>query len=114
MVKEARCIEHPDRTNIEWHHPIPSSLGGTKVIPVCHECHGKIHSMERLDISQLTKDGIKTRRLAGTYKKKRNFDKQEIIRLKKAWFNSYQIAERIGCSSGFIRMLLAGRRYANL
>ena len=44
---------------IELHHPIPVSLGGKCVIPLCSECHGKAHGMERKNISELTKKGLK-------------------------------------------------------
>ena len=29
----------------ERHHVVPASLGGTKTIPLCGECHAKVHDV---------------------------------------------------------------------
>jgi len=49
----------------EKHHVVPRVLGGTKTIPICDECHGKVHSTNRMNISELTKAGLERARLAG-------------------------------------------------
>jgi hypothetical protein len=43
----------------ENHHVIPLSMGGTKTIPLCNICHGKVHDIKRLRLSELTKAGLK-------------------------------------------------------
>jgi|TARA_R110001592_G_scaffold36261_1_gene122238 hypothetical protein len=53
------CAECGSTKGIELHHPIPVSLGGKCVIPLCSDCHGKAHGMERKNISELTKKGLK-------------------------------------------------------
>jgi len=52
------CAECGSTKQIELHHPIPVSLGGKCVIPLCSECHGKAHGIERKNISELTKKGL--------------------------------------------------------
>ena len=58
-IKSLMCFECEKRTQrIHWHHVIPYSLGGTKCIPLCEECHGIIHG-HNLRISSLIKNGLK-------------------------------------------------------
>lgn len=40
------------------HHVIPECLGGTKTIPLCEECHSKVHGAD-LRLRELQKIGIK-------------------------------------------------------
>lgn len=43
----------------EMHHVIPRSKGGTKTVPLCHECHGLVHDMKRpMNHAELTKAGL--------------------------------------------------------
>ena len=46
---------------VEEHHPVPKSLGGTRVIPLCPECHTLIHYGEkkrRETVSKLTTEAL--------------------------------------------------------
>ena len=46
---------------VEEHHPVPKSLGGTRVIPLCPECHTLIHYGEkkrRETVSKLTREAL--------------------------------------------------------
>ena len=47
------------------HHVIPESLGGTQVIPLCEECHGKIHDHTWSGISHRIKYGQAVARANG-------------------------------------------------
>ena len=49
----------------ERHHVVPRSRGGTQTVWLCCECHGKVHGMKRLDVGQLSKEGIERRRAKG-------------------------------------------------
>jgi hypothetical protein len=53
---------HGDGINLEHHHLVPKSKGGTdaasNLITLCHVCHGKAHGMVRHDIRKLTKDAL--------------------------------------------------------
>jgi predicted HNH restriction endonuclease len=53
-----KCFEYGDEAEYQ-HHIVPKSLGGKKTIPLCSECHGKIHNKTFLHISNLTKQVLK-------------------------------------------------------
>lgn len=49
----------------ENHHVVPRSKGGTKTIPLCAECHGKVHGVSRVNISVLTKEALAKKKAQG-------------------------------------------------
>lgn len=51
------CFECGSSENIHQHHIIPKSLGGTKTIPLCVECHGKVHQKDFVKFQNLAKLG---------------------------------------------------------
>jgi DNA-directed RNA polymerase specialized sigma subunit len=62
-----KCFECSSEENIHHHHVIPKILGGTKTIPLCAACHGKVHDRDILRMSNLAKiarkkEGFKTGR----------------------------------------------------
>jgi len=62
-----KCFECSSEENIHNHHVIPKILGGTKTIPLCAACHGKVHDRDILRMSNLAKiarkkEGFKTGR----------------------------------------------------
>ncbi len=49
----------------ERHHIVPASLGGTKTIPLCGDCHAKVHSIRgnrRNQLGELTKKSLDKRK----------------------------------------------------
>jgi hypothetical protein len=46
------------------HHVVPRSKGGTKTVPLCAACHGKVHG-RRFGTRELTKDALKAKRAKG-------------------------------------------------
>lgn len=45
------------------HHVVPRSLGGTRTIPLCGMCHGKVHDHEGLtSTSALTREAMRRKR----------------------------------------------------
>lgn len=49
----------------ERHHVVPVSLGGTKTIPLCGECHAKVHDVSgrrRNKLRDLTKNSLEKRK----------------------------------------------------
>ena len=50
-----KCFECDSEENIHNHHVIPKILGGTKTIPLCVLCHGKVHDKDILKMSNLSK-----------------------------------------------------------
>jgi hypothetical protein len=61
MAKE--CFECGGVANHD-HHVVPKSLGGTKTIPLCVECHSKVHG-RALTHSSLVKAGIERAKAEG-------------------------------------------------
>ena len=43
MIDINICFECGSNKDIHQHHIIPKSLGGKKTIPLCNDCHGKLH-----------------------------------------------------------------------
>ena len=44
------------------HHVVPQSKGGTRTVPLCVQCHGKVHDKRMVSISTLTKASMATKR----------------------------------------------------
>ena len=61
-----KCFECGNRAE-EDHHVVPVSKGGTKVVNVCLECHGKIHGINRLALGKLTSEALKAKWQRGEY-----------------------------------------------
>ena len=52
------CLECKSTKDIHQHHIIPRVMGGTATVPLCGECHGKIHNLNFRDHSILVKMGV--------------------------------------------------------
>jgi hypothetical protein len=59
------CFECGSNGPLHFHHPIPRRLGGKKTIPLCEECHGKIHNIDFTNHGILTKKGLDAARARG-------------------------------------------------
>ena len=64
------CFEcnHSAAGEVQLHHVVPRSLGGSRVIPLCSICHGKVHGKERtnqINMSELTKVGLAAAKARG-------------------------------------------------
>jgi transposase-like protein len=53
------CFECGGTDRIHQHHVIPKSLGGTKTIPLCEVCHGRVHQKDLVKFNNLAKEGIR-------------------------------------------------------
>jgi len=58
-MKVYYCFECDSKENIHHHHVIPQSKGGTKTIPLCEVCHGKVHGIDFTNHGILTREGLK-------------------------------------------------------
>ena len=47
------------------HHVVPKSVGGTKTVPLCLECHGKIHDRDMVRMAYLQRLGMEAARKMG-------------------------------------------------
>lgn len=52
------CFECGCDGEIHYHHVVPKILGGTKTVPLCLTCHGKVHGVDFLNHKKLTKEGL--------------------------------------------------------
>lgn len=60
----AACFEC-DAPADHMHHVVPRVLGGTRTIPLCESCHGKVHSRDMTGHRRLTKAGLDAKRAKG-------------------------------------------------
>jgi hypothetical protein len=56
---ENKCFECGSNDQIHNHHVVPKIRGGTKTIPLCVICHGKVHNIDFTNHKILTKQGLK-------------------------------------------------------
>ena len=54
-----RCFECGAIGELDFHHVVPKSKGGTKMIPLCLSCHSKVHGEYMLDLRSLAKEARK-------------------------------------------------------
>jgi hypothetical protein len=66
-IDTTSCFECGSMEDIQYHHIIPYSLGGRKVIPLCGNCHNMVHRgrQRRDNHSELVKEGIQRAKTAG-------------------------------------------------
>ncbi len=55
------CWECDKKGEIHNHHVVPRSKGGTRTVPLCLECHGKVHG-RKMNSSELVKASYARRR----------------------------------------------------
>ena len=62
-----KCFECEAIKDLQEHHVIPRSRGGTKTVTLCHSCHLRAHGRDSkgLSHSRLTKEGIERARKRG-------------------------------------------------
>lgn len=58
MRKINECFECGSIVELQEHHIIPRSLGGTKTITLCGKCHGKIHGLDFTNHGLLIKKSL--------------------------------------------------------
>ena len=56
-----KCFECEATEDVQEHHVVPASRGGTQTIPLCSSCHGKAHGRDGkgMNHSRLVTEGIK-------------------------------------------------------
>jgi hypothetical protein len=58
------CFECDSADEIQMHHIVPRSLGGTKTVPLCSTCHGKAHQ-SNMSKNSLTRAALGAIRASG-------------------------------------------------
>lgn len=51
-----KCFECGTIGDVDFHHVVPKSKGGTQMIPLCLLCHSKVHGEHMLKIRKLAGD----------------------------------------------------------
>ena len=56
-----KCFECKATEDVQEHHVVPASRGGTQTVPLCSSCHGKAHGRDGkgMNHSRLVTEGIK-------------------------------------------------------
>jgi hypothetical protein len=54
-----RCFECGTIGDVDFHHVVPKSKGGTQMIPLCLSCHSKVHGEHMLEIRKLAVEAKK-------------------------------------------------------
>jgi hypothetical protein len=67
LVLKDVCFECGSSDDIHYHHVVPETKGGTKTIPLCIVCHGKVHNRDFMKIKELQKIGIEKAKANGKY-----------------------------------------------
>jgi hypothetical protein len=57
-MEKMLCFECGFDGEIHNHHVVPKILGGTKTVPLCPICHGKVHGVDFLNHRKLTRQGL--------------------------------------------------------
>lgn len=65
--KTKKCFECDTTKSIEQHHVVPRSLGGTRTLPLCSDCHAKVHDRKAISISELTRKAFEEKKKRGEY-----------------------------------------------
>lgn len=110
IIQKDICFECGSDNGIEYHHVVPYIKGGTKTIPLCIECHGKVHSIDFVKVRELKKIGIQRAKERGVVFGRRVGVKepiekwlakestQKIIPLLKQRISYVKISKIVGCS----------------
>lgn len=93
------------------HHVVPASCGGTKTVPLCETCHGKIHGLGFQNHRELVKLGIQRARENGIRIGNQivlSPEKcREVVRLRSEGLSVRQIARKVGLSVGSVHKLIS-------
>lgn len=71
LIQKDICFECGSNEGIEYHHIVPFVKGGTKTIPLCIHCHGKVHNKDFVALKELAKIGYQKRRKENPWKQGR-------------------------------------------
>jgi len=110
LIQKDVCFECGSNNSIEYHHVVPYIKGGTKTIPLCIECHSKVHGIDFVKARELKKIGIQRAKENGVVFGRRVGVKepiekwlakestQKIIPLLKQGVSYVKISKIVGCS----------------
>lgn len=115
---EGKCFECESYGEIDNHHVVPKSLGGTKTVPLCYKCHGLVHNKNFIEHRRLLLIGIAKAKEEGKFKgrlKGSMKSDEEYLKLQKSidtikYFEegmSYRnIVKKVGSSLGTVQKII--------
>lgn len=79
LIPKDVCFECGSSKGIHYHHVVPEVLGGKQTLPLCEECHGKVHNRRFTNHTELQRIGIERAKLEGKFqgRKKDSFEPVE-------------------------------------
>jgi uncharacterized protein YlaI len=83
MISQNKCFECDSTYFIQNHHVIPKSLGGNRTIPLCADCHSKIHNRNLMNMQTLAIQARKKKPVMGGRPKKIKLSFSEEDKIKK-------------------------------
>jgi len=114
LVLKDVCFECGSSDDIHYHHVVPETKGGTKTIPLCIVCHGKVHNRDFMKIKELQKIGIEKAKANGKYLGRRpetmeseekflaKPKNQKIIQYLEQGYTYRKIRDELNCSPGTV------------
>ena len=64
IIQDGICFECAVPAQ-HWHHVVPRALGGTKTLPLCEACHGKVHAHDFTNLGRLTRTALAVKKAKG-------------------------------------------------
>lgn len=62
---DVRCFECDAIGKVHAHHVVPRAKGGRRTVPLCEECHAKVHGLSSMGISHLVSIVKQEKKLRG-------------------------------------------------
>lgn len=113
-AREQRCFECGMLTTGR-HHVVPKSVGGTKQIPLCADCHNLVHACTTIQPA-LIKAGIERKRQSGWKpgrpRKVTSDMPARAVALRAQGRTIKAIAAELGLSVGTICSMISGVQYS--
>jgi predicted DNA-binding protein YlxM (UPF0122 family) len=67
FIEKDVCFDCGSYNQITYHHVVPEVKGGTRALPLCIVCHGKVHGKDFLNHKELQRIGIEKAKNRGVY-----------------------------------------------
>ena len=121
-----KCFECEIEGDIDMHHVVPKSLGGTKMVPLCYKCHGLVHGRDfvksrtliRVGMNKAKAEGRNVGRLKGSGQTTEEFlntkRSLEIIECLGRGLSIRNVAKESGYSIGTIQKVINSRKNLDL
>jgi len=104
-----KCFECDKTENLYNHHVVPRIKGGTKTIPLCEECHGKVHGKNFLNLSNLINEGLHKAKQEGRIGGRPKISQEQIdkiIELKKLGYSNRKIGRELNIGNSTVGLYI--------